>query len=159
MSSFAEFFLWRELIYLASKHSLFNATNPRRQTPTNNGARRRKRRRSIQLRNMRPIRGRLLKFNDAKYPPNECDGWVWSSVVRRSCLFSPLWSRFFFTVHNIIIFVGLVLFLFDHLLFDTFQRLTLHHQLHVMRGKGAFQEENIPVSDLRNASQARDFID
>jgi hypothetical protein len=25
---FAEFFLWRELIYLASKHSLFNATNP-----------------------------------------------------------------------------------------------------------------------------------
>lgn len=31
-------------------------------------------------------------------------------------------------------------------------------QLHLLRGKGAFQEENISLSNMRYARQARDFI-
>ena len=31
-------------------------------------------------------------------------------------------------------------------------------QLHLLRGKGAFQEENIPLPNMRNACQARDVI-
>lgn len=83
-------------------------------------------------------------------------------------IFSSPESRLFYGLQFVDLVDGRGIILFDHpflkytrLLssFVTFQRSTLNHQLHVMRGKGAFQEENIPMSDLRNASQARDFID